>query len=158
MPKYVSTASSLSLKEKKKSTSFSSSPKFVCSSGSSYKQFTDFVAGQLLIMGISIPAKTGNVHGIYADASWDAELQKEKMYAVDVMVTLTAIAKQQSVASGLLGPIRSSPLDEICSYMNCIVEQCGVAKNSIRLVLVFDGKRCVLAVMGAESIEVVVSL
>jgi len=92
-------------------------------------------------MGISITAKIGNVHRIYADASRDAEMWKEKTHAVDVMVTLTAITKQHSLASGLIGPIRSSPQDEVSSYMNFIVEQCGVVKNSIRLDLVFDKRR-----------------
>jgi len=86
---------------------------------------------------------TGKGHQIFADEAWDSRLQKDGTYAVDVMITLTAIAKQSNVAWNMLGPIRASPLVTVCSYMDSIVEQCGVldGETCTRLVLVFDGKR-----------------
>jgi len=37
----------------------------------------------------------GKGHQIFADEAWDSRLQKDGTYAVDVMITLTAIAKQR---------------------------------------------------------------
>jgi len=109
-------------------------------------------------MGIKCAVTMGKGKGnrIYANKEWDSNLQKGGAYAVDVMITLTAIAKQRDVAWNILGPIRSSPLLGVSSYMDSFVERCGVLDEATctRLVLVFDGKRLVLRVVLAIDVFV----
>ena len=89
-------------------------------------------------------AKVRSEHRLFVDHTANAKLQGNKIYAMDTMVTLVAIAKQKSVAASMLGPVRASPQPQVDEYMDAIIEKCGVLHKNVRLVLVLDGKRFVV--------------
>lgn len=68
-----------------------------------------------------------------------------RIYAMDAMVTLVAIAKNSQVARMMLGPSRSSPKHFVAMYLNKLVAKIKVIRRGepVRLVFVFDGDRCV---------------
>lgn len=63
---------------------------------------------------------------------------------MDVMVTLVAIAKVPEVAWALHGPVKRSPQVKVSEFMNDLADhKLQLISNHIKIVLVFDGARCV---------------
>ena len=95
-------------------------------------------------MGIQgTSAKKDQPHPLFGDRKVDADLKYCGWYAVDIMITLVAIAKLPTVASALIGPVKRSPQVEISHYMDSLMEKCQVESKNIKLVFVFDGLRLV---------------
>lgn len=78
------------------------------------------------------------------DAVDTAALQSGGTYAMDVMITLVAIAKVPEVAWALRGPVKRSPQVKVSEFMNDLVDnKLQLIPKRIKVVLVFDGARCV---------------
>ena len=93
-------------------------------------------------MGINgTSTKTKGHHPLFGLGKADAKLKRDGCYAVDIMITLVAIAKIVEVAVALHGPVKRSPQVVISHYMDSLVEKCQVKSKNIKLVFVFDGMR-----------------
>ena len=93
-------------------------------------------------MGINgTSTKTKGQHPLFGLGKADAKLKRDGCYAVDIMITLVAIAKLVEVAMALHGPVKRSPQVVISHYMDSLVEKCQVKSKNIKLVFVFDGMR-----------------
>ena len=85
--------------------------------------------------------KKKTLHRLYVNPQASTKLQTNGVYAVDIMVTLTAIAKTRDVARCLHGPIHSSPKRYIFDYMDTLMESIGMVLQNFKLIFVFDGMR-----------------
>ena len=95
-------------------------------------------------MGIQgTSAKKDQPHPLFGLGNANADLKDRGWYALDIMITLVAIAKLPTVASALMGPVKRSPQVEISRYMDSLMEKCQVESKNIKLVFVFDGLRLV---------------
>ena len=92
------------------------------------------------IKGTSSTMHNGH-HPLFGPGTADAKLKDGRCYAVDIMITLVAIAKLGEVALALHGPVKRSPQVVISHYMDSLVEKCQVKTKNIKLVFVFDGMR-----------------
>lgn len=87
--------------------------------------------------------KKKTVSKIYNGKLSDAELKPGNAYAMDVMISLTAMAKTAAIARSQLGPVKASPQLHVNNYMDGLVHKLDVVKKRIHLVLVLDGSRSV---------------